>query len=97
MLRMSDRKPTRWQHNRIYPQPISICECMIVILLSNDHMRRKNAHIVSCALLNNGGQGQPTDCCLFTQCYLEKYPDENNHDHLLAGCGGAEDFPFVCV
>ena len=23
---MSDREPTRWQHNRIYPQPISPCE-----------------------------------------------------------------------
>ena len=28
---MSDREPTRWQHNRIYPQPISLCECMIVM------------------------------------------------------------------
>ena len=22
---MSDREPTRWQHNRIYPQPINPC------------------------------------------------------------------------
>ena len=22
---MSDREPTRWQHNRIYPHPISPC------------------------------------------------------------------------
>ena len=29
---MSDREPTRWQHNRIYPQP-SLCELMIVIVI----------------------------------------------------------------
>ena len=23
---MNDREVTRWQHNRIYPQPISLCE-----------------------------------------------------------------------
>ena len=30
---MSNREPTRWQHNRIYPQPISLCECMTVIMI----------------------------------------------------------------
>ena len=23
---MSDREPTRWEHNRIYPHPINPCE-----------------------------------------------------------------------
>ena len=27
MLQMSDREPTRWQHNRIYPHPINPCVC----------------------------------------------------------------------
>ena len=31
MRSMSDREPTRWQRNRIYPQTISLCECVILI------------------------------------------------------------------
>ena len=27
---MNDRELTRWQHNRIYPQPTSLCGCMNV-------------------------------------------------------------------
>ena len=26
MLAMSNREPTRWQQNLIYPQPTSLCE-----------------------------------------------------------------------
>ena len=54
---MSDREATRWQHNRMYPQPTSLCECIIVIF---DCVKIKcviKAHIVSYALLNNFGQG----------------------------------------
>ena len=82
---MSDREPTRWQHNRIYPQPMSLCECMIVIhdCVNFLWVVIKNARIVSYALLNNCGQGSTTYCSLFVQCHLEKYLDENNHDHLL--------------
>ena len=29
LLIMSDREPTRWQHNCIYPKPASLCECVI--------------------------------------------------------------------
>ena len=64
---MSDQEPTRWLHNciHVYPQPISLCECMIVIYDSVNItcVIRMHAYIVSRALLNNCG---PADCCLFT-------------------------------
>ena len=52
---MSDREPTRWQHYRIYPQPISLCESMILIddCVKIKCVVLKNACIVSHALLNN--------------------------------------------
>ena len=28
---MRNQEATRWQHNHIYPQPISLCECTIVM------------------------------------------------------------------
>ena len=65
----------------LHPQPISLCECMIVIWLCKDHVLSARTHCIT--RINNCGQA---DCCSFTQCLFELLI----FDYLLAESYGRE-------
>ena len=86
---MSNREPTRWQHNRIYPQPISLCKSMIVkydsvnitcIIITHTLY---HAHCYTVAVRINR-----LIVVHLRNVTRKKYPNENNNDHLLAKSNG---------
>ena len=91
---MGDREPTRWQHNCIYPQHISLCIIVIYDCVKiTNILRTQSLYHAHC------GQGSLTDCYLFALCHLEKYPDEINHNNLLSksyGRGGGWEYKRLC-